>query len=100
MYVAWNLVIYPGSMLYRIQARVKASRKVEGVMMDTRISRKLKRSSYVVPASINGMETEALSVQHQRRLQVRENKLDKENRRCKDSGEKENERPKRRSLLA
>ena len=57
----------------RIQAGANAWRNVEGVMMDRKISRKLKGNvldSCVVPASIYGLETLALSELHQHKLQV------------------------------
>ena len=60
----------------RIQAGANAWRNVEGVMMDRKISRKLKRKvldSCVVPASTYGLETLALSELHQHKLQVCEN---------------------------
>ena len=63
----------------RIQAGANAWRNVEGVMMDRKISRKLKGKvldSCVVPASTYGLETLALSELHQHKLQVCENKPD------------------------
>ena len=60
----------------RIQAGANALRNVEGVMMDRKISRKLKGKvldSCVVPASTYGLETLALSELHQHKLQVCEN---------------------------
>ena len=60
----------------RIQAGASAFRKVEGVMVDRKISRKLKGKvldSCVVPASTYGLETLALSELHQHKLQVCEN---------------------------
>ena len=60
----------------RIQAGANAWRNVEGVMMDRKISRKLKGKvldSCVVPASTYGLETLALSELHQHKLQVCEN---------------------------
>ena len=60
----------------RIQAGANAWRNVEGVMMDRKISRKLKGEvldSCVVPASTYGLETLALSELHQHKLQVCEN---------------------------
>ena len=72
----------------RIQAGAKAWRNVEGVMVDRKISRKLKGKvldSCVVPASTYGLETLALS-----ELQVgpMREQLDK----------KDNERSARRNL--
>ena len=61
----------------RIQAGANAWRNVERVMVDRKISRKLKGKvldSCVVPASIYGLETLALSELHQHKLQVCENK--------------------------
>ena len=43
---------------------------VDGVMMDRKISRKLKGKVLVVPASIHGLETLALFELQQRKLQV------------------------------
>ena len=61
----------------RIQAGANAWRNVEGVMMDRKISRKLKGKvldSCVVPAICTyGLETLALSELHQHKLQVCEN---------------------------
>ena len=60
----------------RIQAGANAWRNVEGVMVDRKISRKLKGKvldSCVVPASTYGLETLALSELHQHKLQVCEN---------------------------
>ena len=60
----------------RIQAGANAWRHVEGVMVDRKISRKLKGKvldSCVVPASTYGLETLALSELHQHKLQVCEN---------------------------
>ena len=60
----------------RIQAGANAWRNVEGVMMDRKISRKLKGKvldSCVMPASTYGLETLALSELHQHKLQVCEN---------------------------
>ena len=60
----------------RIQAGANAWRNVEGVMVDRKISRKLKGNvldSCVVPASTYGLETLALSELHQHKLQVCEN---------------------------
>ena len=57
----------------RIQAGANAWRNVEGVMVDRKISRKLKGKvldSCVVPASTYGLETLALSELHQHKLQV------------------------------
>ena len=63
-------------MRLRIQAGANAWIHVEGVMVDRKISRKLKGKvlhSCVVPASTYGMETLALSELHQRKLQVCDN---------------------------
>ena len=59
----------------RIQAGANAWRNVEGIMVDRKISRKLKGVLYscVVPASTYGLETLALSELHQHKLQVCEN---------------------------
>ena len=60
----------------RIQAGANAWRNVEGVMMDRKISRKLKGkvlNSCVVPASTYGLDTLALSELYQHKLQVCEN---------------------------
>ena len=60
----------------RIQAGANAWRNVEGVMVDRKISRKLKGNVLdycVVPASTYGLETLALSELHQHKLQVCEN---------------------------
>ena len=60
----------------RIQAGANAWRTVEGVMVDRKISSKLKGmvlDSCVVPASTNGLETLALSELNQHKLQVCEN---------------------------
>ena len=60
----------------RIQAGANAWRNVEGVMVDRKISRKLKGKvldSCVVPASTYGLGTLALSELHQHKLQVCEN---------------------------
>ena len=60
----------------RIQAGANAWRNVEGVMMDRKISRKLKGKvldSCVVPASTYGLERLALTELHQHKLQVCEN---------------------------
>ena len=60
----------------RIQAGANAWRNVEGVMVDRKISRKLKGKvldSCVVPDSAYGLETLALSELHQHKLQVCEN---------------------------
>ena len=62
------LVIYPFCCLYNL-----AWINVEGVMMNTKISRKLKGKvldSCVVPASTYGLETLALSELHEHKLQV------------------------------
>ena len=61
---------------HRIQAGANAWRNVEGLMVDRKISRKLKvkvLDSRVVPASTYGLETLALSELHQHKLQVCEN---------------------------
>ena len=60
----------------RIQAGANAWRNVEGVVVDRKISRKLKGKvldSCVVPASTYGLEKLALSELHQHKLQVCEN---------------------------
>ena len=60
----------------RIQAGANAWRNVEGVMVDRKISRKLKGKvldSCVVPAGTYGLETLALSELNQHKLQVCEN---------------------------
>ena len=58
----------------RIQTGANAWRNVEGVMVDRKISRKLKVvDSCVVPASTYGLETLALSELHQHKHQVCEN---------------------------
>lgn len=60
----------------RVKAGSNAFRKVEGVMMDGKLSRKLKGkvlSTCVVPACTYGVETMALTEEHQRRLQLCEN---------------------------
>ena len=60
----------------RIQARANAWRNAEGVMVDGKISRKLKGKLLdycVLPASTYGLETLALSEMHQHKLQVCEN---------------------------
>ncbi len=60
----------------RIQAGANARRHVKGVMVDRKVSRKLKAEfpdSCVVPASTCGLETLALSKLHQNKLQVCEN---------------------------
>ena len=60
----------------RIHARANARRNVEGVMVDIKISRKLKGKvldSCLVPASTYGLETLALSELHQHKLQESEN---------------------------
>ena len=60
----------------RIQAGANARRNVDGVMVDSKISRKLKGKvldSCVVPASTYRLETLALSELHQHNLQVCEN---------------------------
>ena len=60
----------------RIQVGANAWRNVEGVMVDRKISRKLKGKvldSCGVPASTYGLETLALSELHQHKLQVCEN---------------------------
>ena len=68
-------------------------------MKDIKISRKLKGKVldwWVVPANTYGLETLALSEQHQHKLQVCENNWIKKIAGVK-SLEKENERSKRRS---
>ena len=60
----------------RIQAGANAWRNVEGVIVDRKITRKLKwkvLDSSIVPASTYGLETLALSELHQHKLQVCEN---------------------------
>ena len=60
----------------RIQAGANSWRNVEGVMVDRKISRKLKGKvldSCEVPASTYGLETLALFELHQHKLQVCEN---------------------------
>ena len=60
----------------RIQAGVNAWRKVEGVMLDRKISKKLKGKvlrTHVTPACLYGLETVALTEQQQQKLQVSEN---------------------------
>ena len=60
----------------RIQTGANAWRNVEGVMVDGKISRKLKGKvldSCVVPANTYGLDTLALSELHQHKLQVCEN---------------------------
>ena len=60
----------------RIQTEANALRNVEGVMMDRNVSRKLngKVLDYcVVPASMYGLETLALSELHPHELHVCEN---------------------------
>ena len=60
----------------RIQAGANAWRNVEGVMVDRKISRKLKGKvlySCVVPDSTYGLETLDLYELHQHKLQVCEN---------------------------
>ena len=71
----------------RIQAGVNAWRKLVRVMRDRKISRMLKRNVLdysVVAASTYGLETTSMREQ-----------LDKENIQCKETGEKEIERPKK-----
>ena len=58
-------------MRHRIQAGVSALRNVERVVVDRKISRKLKGDvldSCVVPASTYGLEALALSELHQQKL--------------------------------
>ena len=58
------------------EMEANAWRKVEGVMMDRKISRKLKGEAleyFVVPASTYGLETVALSEHQQLTLHVCEN---------------------------
>ena len=60
----------------RIQAGANAWRKVEGVMLDRTISKKLKGKvlrTCVTPACLYGLETAALTEQQQQKLQVCEN---------------------------
>ena len=59
-----------------LQAAANAWRKVEGVMGDKRISRKLKGnmlSSCVIPAYLYGIETMAMLAKQQEKLKVCEN---------------------------
>ena len=55
----------------RTQAGVNAWRKVEGVMLDRKISKKLKGK--VLRTCLYGLETVALTEQQQQKLQVCEN---------------------------
>ena len=60
----------------RTQAGANAWRKVEGVMLDRKISKKLKGKvlrTCVTPACLHGLETVALTEQQQQKLQVCEN---------------------------
>ena len=60
----------------RIQAGANAWRKVEEIMLDRNISKKLKGKILrpcVTPAFLYGLETVALTEQHQQKLQVCEN---------------------------
>ena len=60
----------------RIQAGANAWRKVEGVMVDRNISKKVKGkvlTTCVIPACIYGLETVALTEEQTQRLQVCEN---------------------------
>ena len=60
----------------RTQAGANAWRKVEGVMLDRKISKKLKWKvlrTYVTPACLYGLETVALTEEQQQKLQVCEN---------------------------
>ena len=60
----------------RTQAGANAWRKVEGVMLDRKISKKLKGKvprTCVTPACLYGLETVALTEQQQQKLQVCEN---------------------------
>ena len=62
----------------RIQTGANTWRNVDGVMVDRKISRKLKGKvldNCVVPASTYGLETLALSKWQQHKLQVCENNL-------------------------
>ena len=57
----------------RIQAGANAWRKVEGVMLDRKVSKKLKGKvirTCVTPACLYGLETVALTEQQQQKLQV------------------------------
>ena len=73
----------------RIQAGANARRNIEGqgVMVDRKISRKLKGKvldSFVVPASTYGLKTLALSELHQHKLQVCENKKNSRSKEWRD----------------
>ena len=60
----------------RIQTGANAWRKVEGVMLDRKISKMLKGKvlrACVTPACLYGLETVALTEQQQQKLQVCEN---------------------------
>ena len=60
----------------RTQAGANAWRKVEGVMLDRKISKKVKGKvlrTCVTPACLYGLETVALTEQQQQKLQVCEN---------------------------
>ena len=60
----------------RTQAGANAWRKLEGVMLDRQISKKLKGKvprACVAPACLYGLETVALTEQQQQKLQVCEN---------------------------
>ena len=60
----------------RIQAGASAWRKVQGVIADRHISRKLKGkvlSSCITPAHLHGLETMAMTEKQQEKLQVCEN---------------------------
>ena len=60
----------------RTQAGANAWRKLEGVMLDRNISKKLKGKvlrTYITPACLYGLETVALTEKQQQKLQVCEN---------------------------
>ena len=67
----------------RITGGANAWRKAEGVMGDSRISRKRKGdvlSSFVTPAYINTLETMTLTEKQQEKVQVCEKQPGKHNR--------------------
>ena len=73
---SWNVLLFLHISHWSCHIWANAWRNVEGVMVDRNISRKLKwkvLDSCVVPASIYGLETLALSELHQHKLQVCEN---------------------------
>ena len=62
----------------RLRTQANAWRKVEGVMLNRQISKKLKGKvmrTCVTPACLYGLETVALTVQQQQKMQVCENNL-------------------------